>query len=196
MNSGNSLHSSKFVCFSNLIWIWSSIFIVAGCSDSEAKLKNENLVTAVALEVRENAQSRTDEDTLLSTQSLQRKEQELTPAVDAALRVLNEFDGKSLSLANAPVAQLKTLMDHTLVELDALAIEENLTYSDRILENIKAAQQTSLLAAAAAVESINKGLWIKWSEKLLLTQDALKHFFQKKLSINLKKQSTLTIQFL
>jgi len=177
MSVGNLMHSGKSIRFLNLIWICLPMLIVAGCSNNKDSKKNEKTVPAVELEVRESGQSRTNEDSRLTTQSTQSNDEEFTLSVDAALRELNEFDRNSISVANAPVAQLKTLMDSTLTNLDALAIEENLIYSERILEDIRAAQQTSLMVAAAAVESINKGLWIKWSEKLLLTHDALKHFF-------------------
>lgn len=180
MKGVNAIHSRKLIRSSIFIWTFSSIFIFPGCANIQEKTKSETVVSAVTLEVRKSGPIRTHEASHLTPQSTPRNDQELTPSVNLALQVLNEFDKKSLSVANAPVAQLKNLMDSTLVELDALAIEENLIYSERILEDIRAAQQTSLMVAAAATESINKGLWIKWSEKLLLTHDALKHFFSEK----------------
>lgn len=177
MNGGYSLHSAQSISFFNLISICLLMLIVAGCSDNKNLKKNEKIVPAVVREVRENGQSRKNEDAPLTPQYTQIIDEELTQSVDAALRVLNEFERNSLLVANAPVAQLKILMDSTLAHLDALAIEENLIYFAPILKDIKSAQQTSLSVAAAAIESIHKGLWIKWSEKLLLTHDALKHFF-------------------
>lgn len=180
MKGVKAIHSGKPSRSSIFIWTFSWFFIFPGCANFQEKKESETIVSAVTLEVRESGPIRTDEPAHLTPQATPRNDQELTPSVDVALQVLIEFDKKSLSVANAPVAQLKNLMDSTLVELDALAIEENLIFSERILEDIRAAQQTSLMVAAAATESINKGLWIKWSEKLLLTHDALKHFFSEK----------------
>lgn len=90
---------------------------------------------------------------------------------------LVKFDAESTALANSNIKELKAKMDAVLIGLDSLATEKNLTSANIILEKISAAQRNTFNAAAAANELKHKGLWLAWSERLLLTQDALKHFF-------------------
>lgn len=73
--------------------------------------------------------------------------------------------------------QLQQEMDSFIQELDALAVRKNSTHAREIIASLESAQRGAILNAQLTDTGNIKGIWLKWSERLFLTRDALRHFF-------------------
>lgn len=87
--------------------------------------------------------------------------------------------------------QLSQKMAELIHHIDLLAIKENTNRAWYIVYSLESAQRGAILNAQLARNSSTKGLWLKWSERLFLTRDALKHFFSEVLLNGFEKAVNL-----
>jgi len=97
--------------------------------------------------------------------------------LQTTLQNITKFSERSAGLADAPTAQLQEEMAELNREIDDMAIEQNLLDAGLILNRVASAQQIALNVAELAQRQENKGVWLAWSEHLLLSRNALQHTF-------------------
>lgn len=82
---------------------------------------------------------------------------------------------------------LREIMDERIHELDSLAQRQYIANAKPILNSLDSAQKAAILNAQLETSSDVKGLWLRWSERLFLTRDGLRHFFSEIFLNNLEK---------
>ncbi|MFZ9519283.1 MAG: hypothetical protein ACO3A4_02295 [Silvanigrellaceae bacterium] len=75
------------------------------------------------------------------------------------------------------IADLGLRFDKLILELDGLAVAENVASGANILKKIAESHAQSVELAQQEQSEELKGLWLKWTERLLLTRSALQHFY-------------------
>ncbi|MBM3382243.1 MAG: hypothetical protein FJY29_07365 [Betaproteobacteria bacterium] len=95
----------------------------------------------------------------------------------AVLAALERFQERSLLDPLVSVEQLRIKMKQLLADIDGLAVAENLPEAELILARLADIQKKTLDIAALATETQHKGVWLLWSEKLLFTSSATRHYF-------------------
>lgn len=112
------------------------------------------------------------------------------PAVDLGktFTQLDGFTDRAFALADAPKETLAPAMKLFVETLDALALEVHLAEAEKILATAERAYRIGSSASAVASTPENKGLWIEWSDQVLLTKSALQRFFSEILVNALEKK--------
>jgi hypothetical protein len=111
------------------------------------------------------------------TQLSQKKTSEKSSSALKSLSALELFQEQSFLAPESSIDQLQVKMKQLMSELDDLAVSENLAEADIILTKFSELQKRSFDIAARANNTLHKGLWLRWSEKLLFTLSAIRHFF-------------------
>lgn len=177
MNFANSIFEKNGALISVLLSIY-----LAGCSDAVHSITANGLQRMGTnphplTTEHDTTTGLQNEDTPSLPSEPHQAREVLNNSIQNALSELNDFDRNSIQLSNRTADELKLRMDSILAQLDALAVESHVDSAQLILESISSAQKNTYNTAALARDSAQKGLWLSWAEKLLLTQNALQHFF-------------------
>lgn len=93
------------------------------------------------------------------------------------LRGLENFISVRSRNSQANLSDLRADMDRMIHLLDSLAVNDNVGFGGEILQTLSVAHLDSLNVARRQSDEMSKGLWLEWSERLLLTRSGLRHYF-------------------
>jgi hypothetical protein len=96
---------------------------------------------------------------------------------DNILRKLENLVSGWAKNRNQLLVDLEPHLEKFLKELDGLAVSENLDAGFEILKRIAEIHVRSIEVAQQEPSEELKGIWLQWSERLLLSRSALQHFF-------------------
>lgn len=99
---------------------------------------------------------------------------------DSTLAVLTElvtFQGDVRNGRKYKDDILSQKMTELINKIDLLAVKENIPLAQYIVTTLESAQRGAILNAQLTLDSARKGMWLKWSERLFLTGNGLRHYY-------------------
>ncbi|NBW82207.1 hypothetical protein EBR21_10690 [bacterium] len=116
-------------------------------------------------------------DAIITAQHVALLQNGLEKKPDIVLQKLEGFVSSWTKNRDQTLADLQPRLEELLIELDNLAVPENVDSSFDILKRISETHAQSLEIAQEEANEELKGIWLNWTERLLLTRSALQHFF-------------------
>lgn len=95
----------------------------------------------------------------------------------AVIQRVREFILQNSNLTAPDKTAMRDEMNKKIHELDSLAVPENLAQAESIIGKLKRLYLLSVDTAQQHHEPELKGLWLNWSERLMMTLSGLQHYF-------------------
>ncbi|MEY3903698.1 MAG: Permuted papain-like amidase enzyme YaeF/YiiX, family [Pseudomonadota bacterium] len=90
---------------------------------------------------------------------------------------VREFILQNSHLTSPDKSAMRDEMNKKLHDLDSLAVPENLAQATTVIGNLKKLYLLSVDTAQQHHDAELKGLWLNWSERLMMTLSGLQHYF-------------------